>query len=211
MSKPVLYSYWRSSSAWRVRIALAVKGIEYEYRAVHLVKGGQRDADFVALNPMKQVPALLIDGLTLTQSAAICEYLEETRPEIPLLPASPADRAAVRQVVNIVASGIQPLQNLVVLQRVEEAQGEAAKKEWARSFIAAGFDALEVLLRRTAGVCCVGDALTLADAFLVPQVYNARRWGVEMAPYPTIARLEAALAELPAFKAAHPSAQPDAE
>eukprot|EP01139_Manchomonas_bermudensis_P026015 Amastigsp_a847809_21.p2 type:complete len:211 gc:universal Amastigsp_a847809_21:638-6(-) len=203
--RTLLYSYWRSSCSWRVRIALAHKGIAYEYSATHLVKKEQRSEDYAALNPSKLVPTLLIDGHTLTQSIAILEYLEETRPEASMLPTEPKARADVRAIVQIIASDTQPLQNLRVLEYI----GDEKKAEWAKHWISASFDALEQVLSRTAGRYCVGDCVTFADACLVPQVYNAHRFSVDMSAYPTIVRVEAALRELPAFVAAHPDQQPD--
>jgi maleylacetoacetate isomerase len=215
-----LYSYWRSSCSYRVRIVLALKGVPYEYKAVHLVRdGGEQLKDaYTALNPMREVPTLVVDGHVLTQSTAIVEYLEETHPQPALLPADAHGRAIVRAVCNIIATDIQPVGNLRVLKHVmsllpgdDKAAKEEARSAWAKHYITAGFAGLEALLAAHAGKYCVGDAVTLADAFLVPQVYNAHRFGVDMTRYPTITRVAAALAELPAFKAAQPSAQPDAE
>ena len=208
-----LYGYFRSSSAWRVRIALAHKGMAYDNVPVHLVRDGgeQHSAEFAAINPMRQVPALRIDGLTLTQSLPILEYLEETRPDAPLLPSSPAERFVARQYAEIVNAGIQPVQNLAVLQRLErefDATG-AQKKAWGRAVIETGFDALEQLVATTAGTCCIGDRVTIADLYLVPQLYNARRFGVALDLYPTLTRVEAHLETLPAFVAAHAHNQPD--
>ncbi|KAL6059469.1 Glutathione S-transferase zeta-1 [Balamuthia mandrillaris] len=203
----VLYSYWRSSCSYRVRIALNHKAIPYTYKAVHLVKSQQLEPDYAALNPMKEVPSLLIDGLQLSQSVAILEYLEETRPEPRLLPQDPATRALVRQIVSIVCSDIQPVQNLRVLKYL----GEERKVEWAKHWIESGFEGLERVLERSAGSYCVGDEVTLADAVLPPQVYNARRFGVDLDKYPTIKRVEEALMQLPAFQQARPEVQPDAE
>lgn len=219
-AETVLYSYWRSSCSYRVRIVLNLKGIPYKYHAVHLLKDGgqQLTEEYAALNPMREVPTLLIDGATLTQSMAICEYLEETRPSPALLPVdAPVRRAAVRSLCAAIACDIQPVGNLRILKHVAQiAEGskeekEAKKLEWAKLYIAKGFEGVEALLRQWAGSCCVGDEPTLADAFLVPQVYNAIRFNVDMTAYPTISRVHAHVSELPAFKAAHPSAQPDAE
>ncbi|XP_077906729.1 maleylacetoacetate isomerase isoform X3 [Ictidomys tridecemlineatus] len=153
--KPILYSYFRSSCSWRVRIALALKGIDYEIMPIHLTKdGGQQfSEEFQALNPMKQVPALKIDGVTIGQSLAIIEYLEETRPTPPLLPQDPKKRASVRMISDLIAAGIQPLQNLSVLKEV----GQENQLPWAQKAIISGFDALERILQSTAGKYCVGD------------------------------------------------------
>ncbi|XP_066468200.1 maleylacetoacetate isomerase isoform X1 [Tiliqua scincoides] len=206
VAKPVLYSYFRSSCSWRVRIALALKGIAYELVPVNLLKDGgqQLTSEFKAVNPMQQVPALRIDGVTLSQSLAIIEYLEETRPNTRILPQDPKKRAQVRMISDHIASGIQPLQNVTILQQMGE-----KKLEWAQRCISHGFQALEQILQETAGRYCVGDEVSMADLCLVPQVYNAERYKVELAPYPTIIRINKALLELEAFHTSHPSRQPD--
>ncbi|XP_043929837.1 maleylacetoacetate isomerase isoform X1 [Protopterus annectens] len=207
--KPVLYSYFRSSCSWRVRIALALKGIEYDQAPVNLIKDGgqQLSDDYGTLNPMRQVPAITIDGITLSQSLAIIQYLDETRPTPRLLPDDPKKRAQVRMISDVIAAGIQPLQvnNLAVLQKV----GDDKKLEWAQHFIIKGFNALEKILQQTAGQYCVGDEISMADLCLVPQVYNAERFKVDLKPYPTITRINITLIELDAFKVSHPSYQPD--
>ena len=210
----ILYDYWRSSSAWRVRIALHFKGIAFERRVVNLIKdGGEQHTDaFRTLNPLGQVPVLVTqekDGArTITQSMAIIGYLEETVPVPPLLPADPWLRARARQLAEIVNAGTQPLQNLTVLDHVE-AQG-LDREAWARHFIASGLAALEAASQETEATFLVGDAPSIADLYLVPQLYNARRWKVDLAPYPTLVRVDATCAGLPAFVAAHPDAQSDA-
>ena len=210
----ILYDYWRSSSAWRVRIALHFKGIAFERRVVNLIKdGGEQHTDaFRTLNPLGQVPVLVTqdkDGArTITQSMAIIGYLEETVPVPPLLPADPWLRARARQLAEIVNAGTQPLQNLTVLAHVE-AQG-LDREAWARHFIASGLAALEAASQETEATFLVGDAPSIADLYLVPQLYNARRWKVDLAPYPTLVRVDATCAGLPAFVAAHPDAQSDA-
>lgn len=218
MTPTVLYSYWRSSCSYRVRIALALKRVGYEYRAVHLLKDGgqQLAAEYAALNPMKVLPALAIDGVTLTQSHTIIEYLEETRPERSLLPKGPLERARVREICDVIGCDIQPVGNLRILKHIaslvsDPAEKDAAKAAWAKQYIVAGFEALEKLLIASAGRYCVGDEITMADVFLAPQVYNAMRFKVDLSAYPTISRVYAAAAELDEFKAAHPSVQPDAE
>lgn len=185
------------------------KGLEFDSVPVHLVKeGGQQlTDDYRGKNPMAEVPTLDIDGLRLTQSIAIIEYIEESRPERPLMPADLATRAKVRQVSQIIASGTQPVQNLRVLRK----HGIEHKVEWGQWAINHGFVALEKLLLETAGKYCVGDEVTVADLCLVPQVYNANRFKVDMSVYPTIARIELELAKLPEFEKAHPSQQPDAQ
>ena len=208
----IFYDYWRSSSAWRVRTALHWKGIPFERRAVNLIKDGgeQHREDFFALNPSRQVPVVVLDdgAHVLTQSMAIIDYLEEQFPTPPLLPADPWLRGRARQLAEMVNSGIQPLQNLSVLDHLQ-ARG-IDRNEWSRHFIARGLTALEAAARETSGTFLVGDAPSVADLYLVPQLYNARRWSTDVAPFPTLLRVEAACAALPAFVAAHPDAQSDA-
>jgi maleylpyruvate isomerase len=207
----ILYDYWRSSSAWRVRIALHFKSIPFERRVVNLIKDGgeQHAAAFEAMNPSRQVPVLVTDdGGAIAQSMAIIGYLEERFPTPPLLPADAWLRARARQLAEMVNAGIQPLQNVSVLDHAQ-ANG-LDRNEWARHFIARGLVALEAAAHETAGAFLVGDAVTLADAYLIPQLYNARRFNVDLAPIPTLLRIESACAALPAFAAAHPDAQSDA-
>ncbi|XP_036591366.1 maleylacetoacetate isomerase isoform X1 [Trichosurus vulpecula] len=206
--KPVLYSYFRSSCSWRVRIALALKGIDYDIFPISLIKdGGQQfTKEFQTLNPMSQVPVLKIDGITLTQSLAIIEYLEETRPTpVRLLPQDPKKRASARMISDIISSGIQPLQNLYVLKQMSQ----ETQLTWAQGVISSGFGALEHILQSTAGKYCVGDEISMADLCLVPQVANAERFKVDLSPYPTINRLNKALLTMEAFQVSHPSRQPD--
>ncbi|XP_032657793.1 maleylacetoacetate isomerase isoform X2 [Chelonoidis abingdonii] len=205
--KPVLYSYFRSSCAWRVRIALALKGIAYDQEPVNLLKdGGQQfSTKFQAVNPMQQVPVLKINGIILSQSLAIIQYLEETRPNPRLLPQDLKKRAKARMISDLIVSGIQPLQNLTFLKQM----GEEKNMEWAQHNIACGFKALEQILQHTAGRYCIGDEVSMADLCLVPQVFNAQRFKVDLAPYPTITRINKALLELEAFQVSHPYRQPD--
>jgi maleylpyruvate isomerase len=210
-----LYGYWRSSSAWRVRIALGLKGVSYENVPVHLVKGGgeQFRPEFVERNPLSQVPVLEFQdgGQTrrLTQSVAIIEYLNETIPEPALLPGTPLERAHCRELVELINSGIQPLQNRLILERV--AQGGMDSRSFAQEFIARGLSALEAQVRPTAGDTLLGGAVSLADIYLVPQMYNARRFAVPLDPFPSLVGVDAKLSALAAFVAAHPDRQPDAE
>jgi maleylpyruvate isomerase len=211
----IVYSYWRSSASHRVRIALALKGLTPEFRFVHLVKdGGQQNApDYRALNPHGRVPFLVDGAVRLGQSQAIIEYLEETHPTPALLPKDAAGRARVRMLAATIAADIQPLQNLVTLKQLETRFGadQAAKEDWIRHWIGQGFTALERLLADGAGRYCHGDTPGMADCFLAPQVFTARRFKLDLAAFPTIARIDAACAELAAFQAAAPAAQPDAE
>jgi maleylacetoacetate isomerase len=212
-----LYTYWRSSAAFRVRIALNLKGLAFDSVPKHLVRGGgeQRASDYLALNPQGLVPALDDDGRLVTQSLAICEYLEETHPEPRLLPGGAGERAQIRAMALAVACDIHPLNNLSVLQylRGELRQDHEAVNRWARHWIARGFEALEQLIARHSadGLHCHGPGVTLADVFLLPQVFNARRVQLDLARYPRIKAVAAHLESLPAFDAARPERQPDAE
>ena len=211
-----LYDYFRSSAAYRVRIALNLKGLTPERVFVHLRRNAQRDDDYLALNPQGLVPALVADdGAVLTQSLAIVEYLEETHPAPPLLPAGASARARVRALALAVACDIHPLDNLRVLRYLVQTMGvtEEQKDAWYKYWIDVGLEALERQLARDAatGRFCHGDAPTLADVCLVPQLANARRVAMDLAPYPTLTRIEAACLALPAFAAAAPARQPDAE
>jgi maleylpyruvate isomerase len=209
-----LYGYWRSSSAWRVRIGLALKGIAYEYAAVDLLHLEQFDEAHRARSPMSQVPVLeVVEGgrtLRLVQSMAILEWLDERFPDPPLLPPDLDGRARVRALAEHVNSGIQPFQNAIVLRTLKE-KLPGYEKEWARSFNERGLAALErAVSDGGAGRFCHGDAPGLADCYLVPQLYSARRFGVDLAPMPTLRRIEEACAALAPFQAAHPDRQPDA-
>jgi maleylacetoacetate isomerase len=212
---PVLYTYWRSSSAYRVRIGLNLKGIDYQPEFVHLVRDGgeQHKPEYRRINPQGLVPTLVDGEHIIQQSLAILEYLEETRRSTPLLPGSAEDRARIRALSMIVASDIQPVQNLRVLQYLVEELGQADEKKivWIRDWISRGFEALELHLQdpRT-GMFMQGDTPTMADCVLVPQYYNAVRFDVDMKPFPTINRIYAACMELDAFIRAAPENQPDA-
>lgn len=202
-----LYQYWRSSSSWRVRFALAHKRIEYESHAINLLDGEQTSESHLSRNPMGFVPCLVIDGRPMTESVAIVELLDDLVPERPLLPRDPWLRARVRQLAEIINSGIQPLHNLGVLRKVSS--DPEAQRQWARHWIERGLGAFEALLAQTAADSgerryCVSDELTMADIFLVPQVYQARRFGAALESFPRtmqvhdrIASLEAAIASSP--------------
>lgn len=212
-----LYDYFRSSAAYRVRIALNLKGVVPDERTfVHLRMGNQRAQDYLALNPQGLVPALALDdGEVLTQSLAIIEYLDETHPEPPLLPVAPPARARVRGIALAIACEIHPLNNLRVLNYLIGTLGVAREQKdgWYRYWVDVGFEALEKKLsqERETGVFCHGNAPTLADVCLVPQIANARRFNIDLSPYPTLTRIEAACLALPAFAGAAPERQPDAE
>lgn len=211
----ILYTYWRSSAAYRIRIALNLKGLAYEARPVSLIDDGGEHlkAAYREVSPQAQLPTLVDGGRVVRQSVAILEYLEETRPTPALLPADPLGRAKVRELMLAVATDIHPLGNLRVLKAIEGEFGadQARKEAWSRRWIAHGFDGIEKLLADgTAGRFSYGDTPTLADACLVPQFYNAVRWGVDLAPYPTIRRVVEACQTMEAFQKAAPEAQPDA-
>jgi maleylpyruvate isomerase len=208
-----LNSYWRSSSSWRVRIGLHWKGLPFTYRAVNLVQGEQFEISHRARNPMSTVPLLEVeeDGKTmrLGQSMAILEWLEERHPERPLLPRDPAGRARVRRIAEDVNSSIQPYQNASTMKwlRDRHAGDDLA---FTTHFLGISMTGLEEIVRDGAGTFCHGDEVTLADLFVVPQMYSARRFGVELSGFPTLLRVEAACAALPPFAAAEPDRQPDA-
>lgn len=209
----VLYGYWRSSAAYRVRIALHHKGLAFDNAPVSLIRGEQRSAEHLARNPQGLVPTLYDAGAVLTQSLAICEYLDEAYPDTPrLLPAHPRDRARVRAMAQLVACDVHPLANLRVLRYLEAELGldAAGKQAWVARWLSDGLAALEALAGPVAGDYLFGDTVTLADVCLAPQLYNARRFDVDLAPYPLLRRIDETLAELPSFQAAEPSQQPDA-
>lgn len=211
-----LYSYWRSSAAYRVRIGLNLKGLPYESYPVHLLREGgeQHRPEFRTANPQGLVPVLEHGQRMLRQSMAILEYLDEVWPESPLLPATARDRQRVRGLAQLVACDIHPLNNLRVLQYFEREWHvpQPERDEWVRHWILEGFEAFEAMLvdHPSTGAFCDGDMPTLADCCLIPQVYNARRFGIDVARFPTIVRIEQACLALPAFDAARPEKQPDA-
>ena len=212
-----LHTYFRSSAAYRVRIALHLKGLDYEAVPVHLVRGGgeHRQPAYLGLNPAGLVPALEDAGQVLTQSLAIVEYLEETHPQPALLPAAALDRARVRAIAQAIACDIHPVNNLRVLQYLTRELGasEEQKNAWYRHWIGVGLQAVEAMLAGDArtGAFCHGDTPGLADCCLVPQVFNARRFGCELSAMPTVLRIADRCAGLEAFRRAAPEAQPDAE
>jgi maleylpyruvate isomerase len=216
MSDLVLYTYWRSSSAYRVRLALAAKGLAYRSVAVNLVAGAQKEESHVARSPMGVVPCLEVQGKTFVESVAILELIEELHPTPPLLPRDPFARARVRALVEVINSGTQPLQNLHVLERLSPEA--SVRKPWIQHFIARGLGAFEAMMATNAregltpanAKYSYGDALTLADCYLLPQIYNARRYQVDLTPFPRVAAASDAVAATDAARAAAPEAQPDA-
>ena len=210
----ILYDYFRSSAAYRVRIALNLKGLSAERRFVHLRRGDQHAAEYRELNPQGLVPTLMIGHRRLTQSLAIIEYLDEKHPNPPLLPPGPEDRAWVRSIALAIACDIHPLDNLRVLKYLGGALGidEPRRDEWYRHWIREGFAAIEKqLAERGTARFCFGDTPTLADVCLVPQVANSRRLSVPLDPYPRIRSIDAACLALPEFDRARPENNPDAE
>ncbi len=215
-SELVLHDYWRSSACYRVRIALNLKGLRYTLKPVHLINNGgeQHSAEHHAINPQESVPVLMDGRRAVRQSTAIIEYLEEMHPQPPLLPPGPRERAYARALAQLVACDIHPLNNLRVMQYLERELGadQAARDRWMRHWIELGFRAFEEILvgDDALGAFCHGDTPGLADICLIPQVYNATRFQVDLTPYPTIRAINARCLALPAFDAARPENQPGA-
>jgi maleylacetoacetate isomerase len=209
MSRPILYEYWRSSAAYRVRIALNLKGVEYESRQIDLREGAQNSTDYHAINPFGLVPMLHIDGHQLTQSLAIITYLDTRYPNRPLIPAMAPERAHVTAMALAIACDIHPLNNLRVLKylknELKHSQDEV--DDWYRHWISAGLPGLELQSRARAGKFLFGDNPTGADVCLVPQLYNARRFDMQLDDYPTLLRAEENANKMEAFAAAHPDRQ----
>jgi maleylacetoacetate isomerase len=209
-----LYTFWRSSAAYRARIALHLKGLPFDSVSKQLGAGEQRAPEFLELNPQGFVPALVDEGQVITQSLALIEYLDETHPLPPLLPPDPLGRARVRAMAQAIACDIHPLNNLRVLQYLKNPLGheQATVDTWIRHWIGEGFRALEQMAQAYSrdGAHLYGDGVTLADVCLVPQLYNARRFDTDLSPFPTLVAIGRALEALPAFEAARPEVQPDA-
>jgi len=208
-----LHGYWRSGASWRVRIALNLKAREYRDVAHDLRRGEQADAAYCAINPQAMVPALIVDDAVFTQSLAMLEWLEERYPDPPLLPADPTARAHVRGIALTVACDLHPLGNLRVLNSLRQDLGadEDQVRAWIARWAAPGFAAIETLIARHGGRFAYGDTPTIADCCLIPQIYAARRFGVDLKDFPRIRAIDAHCAHLPAFERAHPANQPDAD
>ena len=209
----ILHGYWRSGASYRTRIALNLKGLAYDQRPVDLRKGEQSAESYRGLSGQTLVPALeLDDGQVLVQSPAILEWLEETHPQPPLLPRSPRDRATVRAMCAVIGCDVQPLNNLRVLKAVRAlGADEDGVNRWAQGWIEQAFNIFAPMARRHGGDWCFGDNPTLADCYLIPQIYSARRFGVDMSDWTNLTAIEARAADHPAFAAAHPDRQPDAD
>ncbi|MBB3658939.1 maleylacetoacetate isomerase [Rhizobium sp. BK650] len=205
MSDVVLYDYWRSSASYRVRIALNLLPVDYRIVPINLLEGAHKKSEYLALNPQGLVPTLVIDGRTLTQSLAIIEYLAELRPECGLLPSDIAGRQNVRALAYSIAMDIHPICNMHVVAHLTTMTDKAdARENWMKHFITDGLRKLEAMIGKFDGDFSFGDALTMADLCLVPQVYNARRWGVDMTDFRRIVDIDTKCAKLAAFQAAHP-------
>lgn len=211
MTETILHGYWRSSAAYRVRIALSIKGIAYRQIAHDLRAGEQNDPAYLAIAPHGLVPALDHDGRILIESPAILEWIEARWPQPPLLPSSPEDAAQVRALAALIGCDIHPLNNLRVLNRLRSQfdASNAQVKEWIAHWVGEGLAAAETMVRETGGTFAFGDTPTLADCYLVPQVYNAERYNVDLAAFPRLLAAAAAARALPAFADAHPEVQPD--
>ncbi|XP_074306546.1 glutathione S-transferase 2-like [Silene latifolia] len=209
-SKLQLYSTPRSSCSWRVRIALHLKGLDFEYKTINLLKGEQLTTEFQKLNPLNYVPVLVDEDIVVADSFAIIMYLEDKFPEIPLLPQDLQKKALNYQVANLVASNIQPFQNLAVLNYIEEKLGSDEKFSWAQHHIRKGFVALEKLLEACAGKYATGDEIALADLFLAPQIGYSKKFNIDLADFSLLRRLNDAYSELPAFQNAMPEKHPGA-
>jgi maleylpyruvate isomerase len=213
VSAPTLYGYWRSTAAYRVRIAANLKGVEARQVFVHLREGAQRQPDYLARNPAGLVPSWVEDGTSLAQSLAIIEYLDETHPAPPLLPGDARTRAIIREIALTIVADVHPIGNLRVLDQLSAKFGAdaAARAAWNRHWMHIGLAAVEARLCASAGQFAVGEGVSLADVCLTPQLYNARRFGLDLAPFPTLVRVDANARALAAFAAAAPEQQPDSE
>lgn len=204
----ILFSYWRSSASYRVRIILAYKNLPYTVNTINLLQGNQKSEEHISRNPMCQIPCFVSPDISLTQSLAIIQFLEDKHPEPSVFPKDPVMKAKAMEIFEIINSGIQPLQNIAILQRVEEFGGN--KSEWAIEFITKGLHAVEKVMKNYSREFAVGDQLSLADAALLPQVYNAKRFNIDLEQFPTLKRVSEHLLSMSQISGAHPEAQPDA-
>jgi len=204
-----LFSYYRSSAAWRVRIALHHKNLPFEYKAVNILKNEHTQSEYTKLNPTKTVPTLLDGDKAIGQSLAIIEYLDQVFPNQPLVPQDPYTGAKARELALLVACDIHPIQNLRVLNYVESKTNAEEKANWAKYWIENGLKAMEEEVGSTMGKYCVGDDVSIADVCLVPQLYNARRWNCDLSQFPRLVAIETELSKLKAFQLSHASNQPD--
>lgn len=211
MASLTLYNYFRSSTSYRIRIVLALKKLEYEYKPINLLKGEQRSSDYLKVNPLGGVPALVHNGKTISESMAIAEYLDEVFPENPLLPKDPYAKSLVRQVCEIINSFMHPLGNAKVLNYLgsHHAYSQDEKNEWVQLWAKQGLSALENILSKYSEKYCFGNSLTFADTFLVPQLLTCERFKVDLSPYPTLLRINENCLRLEAFKKANPFIQMD--
>ncbi|PAV63899.1 hypothetical protein WR25_03274 [Diploscapter pachys] len=212
MGKPILYSYWRSSCSWRVRIALNLKGIDYEYRTVNLLSKEEKNApEWVAINPSKKVPAFVDGDATITESLAIIEYIEDKYAEKgkPLLPKDLKLRAQSRAIALHISAGIQPIQNVRVLAFLNAKEPDSGPK-WANHWLTEGLKELEMLVAKSAGKCAVGDEVSIADLCIPSILYNAKRFNVDLTQFPVLVKINEHLSTIPEFQAAEPDKQPDA-
>ncbi|MFC3053004.1 maleylacetoacetate isomerase [Kordiimonas pumila] len=212
-NKLKLYGYWRSGTSYRTRIALNLKGVAYETHPVDLRQGQHKQSAFLQLNPQGLVPALDTGTAILAQSPAIIEWLEEAYPEPALLPKNLQDRAYVRAMAAVVGCDVHPINNLRILQHIKTELGgdEAAISNWTAKWISAGFDTLETMIEKAGGKFAFGDAPTVADCYIMPQIYSAERFNVDLQPYPRLMAVASHALQHPAFTKAHPSVQPDAD
>lgn len=211
MSGLVLYNYFRSSTSYRARIALNIKNLSYDYKAINLLKKEQRSDEYLKINPLGGVPTLVHDGKVIADSGAIIEYLDQVFPQTPFFPQDPYMRAKVRQACEIINSSMHPMSNLKVTGYLETKHGfdQKAKEVWSQHWFGAGFEALEKLLQEFAGTYSFGNTVTAADLFLIPQILTASRFAVDMTPYPLLMKINDNCLKLEAFKKAHPFVQID--
>lgn len=209
IAKPVLWNFYLSSASWRIRIALNLKNVDFEYKTINLLKNDQYSEEFRKVNPKQEVPALLIDNHLLTQSLPIIEYIEETRKGVSLFPKDLMEKAKARQIAEIINSGIQPYQNISCVKWVNKIGGEEKRKEWIDFYLNKGLRVLESTFKETSGKYCVGNEVSIADLSLAPQMNAFERYKIDLSPYPTVVAISKRLDEIDAFKKAHAYRQID--